>query len=163
MKQNLLRGGLAILVIAAVGYIIWWNTPQQKAIRFLSKLSEVASVLELDNALARRRRVPKLLKLLSDPVSVEIRAASIQRQASHDQVATAYLGVVSNSRQLLVNFTDIEVISASSTNIVAAAQLATACDFQDGQYTVQAPVEVNIELGDEGPRLSVITETSEVQ
>jgi hypothetical protein len=151
------------IVAALVAYCVWRNTPQQRGVRFLNELSAVSSVRDSDSGLARKGRVLKLLNLLSDPIVVEVEAAGVKRIATHDEVSTAYLVLLSESTFLSLEFDDIAVIASSSSHIRLNAQLTTACDISDGRYSVNSPVTINLAKGDDGLKLSRIIDESTLE
>jgi len=161
MRRKLCFGFLLAAVVALVVYSLWRNTPRQRAIRFLAKLSEVTNVDETVSELARKARIVKLLNLLVDPVVIEVQAASLKHSASHDEVSTAYLALMSESDRLYVGFKRIDVTESSSSHILVNAQLETECDFSDGRYSVNSPVVISLAEGNEGLKLSRVVDVSE--
>lgn len=130
---------------------------------FLNELSTVASVGESDSGLVRRARVSKVLNLLSNPIVVEIQAAGVERHATHEEVASAYLGLMPESKHLFVRFDYVDVVESSSSHIVVNAQLSTDCEFGDGKYSIRSPVLIDLVKGDDGLELSRIVDVSKLE
>ncbi|MFT7617154.1 MAG: hypothetical protein ACI97A_000788 [Planctomycetota bacterium] len=159
MKKNLQILLLVFGLIGTVGVMYWRSSPQERAVRFLQELSEVASLKSSDNSLVRKARSAKIIRYVSDPVEFVLESIRVDRKAKHDDVSTGFLALAFGTSEMSVEFRDIAVVRSDSELIEVSAFLKTKSGFRAGRYNVETTVLIKLLETDDGLRLSTVVES----
>ncbi|MEO0447647.1 MAG: hypothetical protein AAF191_16355 [Verrucomicrobiota bacterium] len=125
------------------GWLAWWTSPTQVAKRFLTKVTNTATVLSEDSPLSRRMRAPKLSSLLANPFEISMGNA-ISGKFDQEELLTGYLSIALGSSYFEPRFTAVRLILNTEDSIQISAQLDVESDYPDASFPISESVEVTI-------------------
>ena len=138
----MLLGVVGAVVVVCV--MLWRNTPQRKAVRFLNNAAETASVDVEDSELVRRMKAAKLRRFIGYECHLDVKGVVRACDLMQDEALAAWAYVVGRERYLDIQIMDLEFVAAEDDKISVNAEVSVDSNYQKGRYSRRYPVLVEL-------------------
>jgi len=138
-----------VLAGTLTGYLLWRNSPQQVARRYLQKLARTATVYPEDSTLNRRLRPPRLGQLLGNPLELRFPEANVSSVYDLEELLSGYVLLISEGHYFEATFSRIRLRENRDDLMRLTAQLNVQSNYPAEQFPIDESVELDVKkIGD---------------